>query len=165
MTLLKRKCGPDTCVPGAGNFASYLSALDTGLRCENPSFEWRTMFSINSAFLRRFFPLAGARLQPEGTMWIKLELGAVTPSAPRRAGQASQCPWRADRGELSDRAAVSCRLWPLQASSGAVPERPCRPGADRLAADVCGDHPRAAGRGDRSRPRILTDDTRRHGEN
>ena len=31
---------------------------------------------------------------------------------------------------------------------------------DRVAADVCGDHPRAAGRGDRSRPRILTGDPR-----
>ena len=71
--------------------------------------------------------------------------------------EASQRQWRADRGELSDRAAVPCSLWPLQASPGAVPERPCRPGPDPVAADVCRDHARAAGRGDRAGAGVLTE--------
>ncbi len=65
-------------------------------------------------------------------------------SAPRRAGGAPERPWRADRDQLPHRAAVSGSLQPAESSSRAVSQCAPRPGQDPVAADVCGDHARAA---------------------
>ena len=54
-------------------------------------------------------------------------------SAPRRAGGAPERQWRADRDQLSDRAAVSCRV----------------------AADVCRDYRRSTAEGNRPCSRVL----------
>ena len=74
---------------------------------------------------------------------------------PRRdTGGASECQRRSDRDQLSGRAAVSGGLPPAGSSPRAVSERPPPSGSDFVAADVRGDHARAAEDRDRSHSRL-----------